>query len=797
MDSIEIEYNRELKTLEAVLAGVKRPGDFYAAGTVELPMPRVQVANVEPLSFPIPAAQAEALIRQATRAPYGLGERTIVDTSVRNVWQIAPSAVTVSGKSWAATFEDILAKVKIGLGCHDVTVSAELYKLLVYDQGGFFLTHRDTEKSPGMFGTLVVTLPSFHSGGALRIRHGDREVKVESKSGDPSEIDFAAFYADCEHEVLPVMDGYRVCLVYNLIQAQTGSRHRALMTPDHGPQVAKAAAILDSYWKTPRASAKIVWLLHHQYSPAGLSFSSLKGVDAAQARVLVEAAAQSKCMAHLAVVHIGETGAAEDDFYYRDNYNDRYGDEEMEDEDEDLSFDAISVDDQWQYLDEWRDTGDQVAEFGQIPVQEGELLPNGALDKEPPDEKRLTEASGNEGVTYERSYHRAALVLWPPKRTVGVLLQGGVGSAMHYLKRLAAGGKTTHRETLATARRIVKVWSSSDYNFHSSQPGPADRATMITILTERNASALLEQFIRAVVTPAFDGSENEVLPSAVGTLGDETSAEVFSALIAARMPARPSECAALLSRLAATGSPALRQVAEAAVAGLDSIGTEPAKDEDQFEWWVDRGDLRKKELPPEFLTNLFSSLRQWKRLCDDAAGKIASRPDAFPPVALVVPAIAQMMAWPDLAPPLDRAVQRLWTSAAQFLLLRSEVPPQPPQDWRLDARLSCGCRDCLELQAFVGDPVANLHRFRVNKDRRRHLHQMIDRHKLDMTHVTQRTGSPQTLVCTKDRRTFKARMVQYGDEIAAMRTLIPMASNTSPAPALAQRMEAAVKEGSI
>ena len=155
MEYIEVEYNRELKPLEAILSDVKRPGDFFIAGRVEIPLPRVEVKGVGTLSFPIPGPQIETLVQHATQAPYGRGEQTIVDTSVRNVWQIAPAAVKISGKSWAANFEDILLKVTAGLGCHDVAVSAELYKLLVYDRGGFFLPHRDTEKTAGMFGTLV------------------------------------------------------------------------------------------------------------------------------------------------------------------------------------------------------------------------------------------------------------------------------------------------------------------------------------------------------------------------------------------------------------------------------------------------------------------------------------------------------------------------------------------------------------------------------------------------------------------------------------------------------------------
>jgi hypothetical protein len=160
----------------------------------------------------------------------------------------------------------------------------------------------------------------------------------------------------------------------------------------------------------------------------------LKGSDAAKARVLVQAAARAHCTAHLGIVHIGESGAAEPDgdYFYRSRRN-RYGyDEDGDDEeaDDDASFSAATVDDNWQYVNEWRDTEDRVAEFGRIPLAAGKLLPVGALDGGPPDEKRLTEASGNEGTTYERSYRRAVLVLWCRNRTADLLLQAGVVAAI-------------------------------------------------------------------------------------------------------------------------------------------------------------------------------------------------------------------------------------------------------------------------------------------------------------------------------------------------------------------------------
>ena len=106
--------------------------------------------------------------------------------------------------------DGIVERAAMGLGA-GAGVEAELYKLLVYDEGSFFLEHRDTEKSPGMFGTLIVALPSLHAGGELVIRHRGREARLDLRCADVSELAWAAFYADCVHEVLPITRGAGWC----------------------------------------------------------------------------------------------------------------------------------------------------------------------------------------------------------------------------------------------------------------------------------------------------------------------------------------------------------------------------------------------------------------------------------------------------------------------------------------------------------------------------------------------------------------------------------------------------------
>jgi len=94
--------------------------------------------------------------QHSERAPFGKGGETLVDETVRKTFQIDGDKISFANPAWHAALKDLVAKCATSMNCGD-GVEAHLYKLLLYEQGGFFKPHRDTEKEPGMFGTLVST----------------------------------------------------------------------------------------------------------------------------------------------------------------------------------------------------------------------------------------------------------------------------------------------------------------------------------------------------------------------------------------------------------------------------------------------------------------------------------------------------------------------------------------------------------------------------------------------------------------------------------------------------------------
>ena len=93
-----------------------------------------------------------------THSTIGLGPATVVDTAVHGSWQLNPDQFVIGNPAWqSSVIAPALRAVANAFGCPPTHgIEANLYKLLLYEPGGIFKPHRDSEKEDGMFGTLIV-----------------------------------------------------------------------------------------------------------------------------------------------------------------------------------------------------------------------------------------------------------------------------------------------------------------------------------------------------------------------------------------------------------------------------------------------------------------------------------------------------------------------------------------------------------------------------------------------------------------------------------------------------------------
>jgi hypothetical protein len=754
--------------LAEILQTVQRPGDFYTTGTLDIFAPRLDVAGVGPIALPLLPVQAQQLMAVAEPAPYGRGEATLVDTAVRRTWQIDPARVQIGGRHWEQTLADIVAQATVGLGVTGPVV-ADFYKLLVYDPGSFFVSHRDTEKAPGMFATLIIVLPAIYTGGALLIRHRDREARLELSCPEPSQVAFAAFYADCVHEVLPITSGYRLALIYNL---RRQGRGQVPKPPNYDTEQTRVTALLRQ-WSAGKDAPeddspdKLLYPLEHAYTPAELAFDALKGADAAVAAVLVAATSAADCDLHLALVSITESGSAEHLGYDGSRRRGWSDDEDEED------FEVGEVDERSETLSDWRRPDGSQPPLEDVPFLEDELCPPDALADLEPDEQSFHEATGNEGASFERTYRRAALVLWPRARRLAVLNQAGLAATLPYLGALI--GRWTQsgegpasllwREAHELSGHMLRTWPrQAGWSPGRSEAG-SDATRLLTLLSQLEDTARIDAFLDILAAGAYNKGDNAAIVQAAGLLPPERAAAVIEHLIANHAATHLSACGDLLARsVAARVAGRAADLSRAATALVEALPGDPARTPQRAPW------SRALSVEPGFLVDLVTALGQIDAaLADWATDCVLAWPQTYEPDAVLVPAVLGLTG--PAAPQAATAVQRLRTAALEHLRIRIAEPLEPPHDWARASAIACACAHCRDLSRFLADPERPTWTFKAPETGRRHVEESIRRSGCDLDLVTDRRGRPYSLVCTKNQASYERRAHQRQQDLAHLAQL--------------------------
>jgi predicted 2-oxoglutarate/Fe(II)-dependent dioxygenase YbiX len=754
------------KTLTALLSHVQQPGSFYASGKIDTQMFGLTVDGVGQISLPLLAQQAAELINAAEQAPFGKGEDTIVDTQVRNTRQIAADRVHLTGKHWQTMLDTILVSALHALGV-TAKVDAELYKMLVYETGGFFVNHRDTEKSDGMFATLIIALPSVYTGGALRVEHAGQSVLLDLHSSDPAELIYAAFYADCVHEVLPVTSGCRLVLVYNLSRHTKGALPKP---PDYQREQEQVTLFLrDWIQKIPSAqqtdplntALKLVYLLEHAYTPDGLSFANLKNRDSAIAEVVVAAAKAADCEVFLALLTIEESGSAEGVYYdYR-----RHGKNQ-----DDVAFDVVEVIDDIREIKNWiHPEQGKIDYLLTLPFFEEELcLPERLLNIEP-DEQYFHEATGNEGASFERTYRRAALVVFPRVYYSDVLMEGGTDKAVSYLtyeiEKWQTSGTQLNTENghfLASfANRVIELWSSG----YRIEPVFNDLLTLIMTLQQPHlVQKAIEQIV--VTEKTYHIDMNKTMISALALLPTDVARSLIIKMLEhgshgyllAHLNLIRLAFSDYIEGYEALFASVFKKLFEDVAFEIQRATTISYAEKQQLDYKpiqsFDRGSMVD-------LIYVFGHV-------DVAVGEsvvqaLLAHPKRFPMYPLLIDAALFAVQTENPAVELSRYF------AQQCLVYLDSCIAQPldaPTDWTREVTFSCEKayrehrEDCAAFVIFLGDPSQKTWSFRAGEQRRKFLMELAYNSKSDVMMETIKKGSPHTLQFIKTQASYEKRVVE-------------------------------------
>jgi hypothetical protein len=640
-----------------------------------------------------------------------------------------------------------------------------LHSLLVYETGQFFALHQDSEKADDMVGTLVVSLPSFFKGGSLVVRHRGEKVTYRPSK---KKLSLIAFYADCKHEVLPVKEGYRVALTYNLVL--DGDSFVTPLVEVNPEAVASLTEALRSYFAVPRSPRyswrkddpprtppeRLVFLLDHEYTQAGLAWGRLKGDDAVRATVLKAAGEDLDCELALALAEIHETWdcGADEDWYGRRG---RWGGYEEQEEEDPGDYQLVDLMDSETTLNAWIAPGGKKVEPISTDVEDGEVCYATASMDLASYSSEYEGYMGNYGNTMDRWYRRAAILVWPRKHAFSVRSEISPAWGLGLLKeRLRKGDLDEAREV---ARSMLSVWDRTARE--ERRRGFFDTSLRIShdLDSPELATSLMTPFEVEALTP---GRASKVV--ALLTRYGATWLQELLALWSEFRRDQPHRCRKDPKQWATT-LPEMIQ----ALCQVDGNAGKKASGlllEDRWTWL--KGELeatcrlgrtslveqRLKELSGPLFSFLSgveiggtkSFLAQvMKYLCAKDNERL------FPCLLESLRVAGSFSSGEKGLPP---HLEKLRRYCLRVLKRGLRVRPRGENDWSMELPAGCSCELCSTLAEFLSDPDLKQLDWPLAAQRRRHIHGRIDHHELPVRHSTRRKGSPYVLVLTKTRELF-------------------------------------------
>ena len=732
--------------LAQLLGATRGAGSFSARRTAAPDNLHIEVTGVGPLTMPVTAVKAKQLIAVARPAQYGQGEQTLTDATVRYTWQVPMSRVRIDKRQWNRTLTPILEGIRSDLGLPERSrLKAELHSLLVYSPGQFFLPHQDSEKSDDMVGTLTVTLPGASRGGELIVQHGEHQTRYQSSD---KLLSFVAFYADCRHEVQPVTSGYRVVLTYNLLLSNTN----AIASTQLPGETAELAAYLEEHFSEHR---RLVYLLDHQYTARGMSWTRLKGVDAERVRLLDAAAAAGGCEIALALADVHESWSAyePDPRSGRGSY--RYDDDDNDDAEE---YELNELLDSSVGLSDWVDRSGTPAPPVATVVYDDEVSATTPTRTLAPYESEYEGFMGNYGNTMDRWYRRGAVVLWPTRLDFEVRAEASPKWALDTLQAQIQDGDLTRARKRAES--LTSFWTdlpSSDALGEALGRKPDLHRTLAVangLDDAPLAAMLLAPFRLAELTPP----NAALLAALVKRYGESWTRTLLagwndlprwryaSGEAAAWLAALPELCRALRDE---NGLVAARLVL--------AVGWERLTESLQLARAItqpSRRALALEELTAPITGVLLgAAISKAPEFVDAAVAQFADEDDE----ALRRCEVGVLRAMPQDDPEIraGSGFDVLARNALAQLEAWLARPTRDPADWSIEPPGGCACALCVTLNDFLADPELRALDWPLKEQSRRHVHLRIEGHELPVKHSTRRVGRPHMLQLVKTPELFE------------------------------------------
>ncbi len=739
------------------LEDLESTGTFWSKQTAQLDDLTVAVKSIGELKFPLSKKQVKSMLTVAKPAKFGWKDKTIFDDNVRSCWEISKNNINIDTRHWNKTLKPMLNSMKENLGLPKRSeLKANFYNMLIYSEGHFFKPHRDTEKCDNMIATLIIILPSKHSGGNLIVEHYDEKKQFQSSRFSLDQINSIAFYADCYHEIKKVTSGYRVALTYNI--SLKNGQHKILQSNINDNIPISLLQSLVDYFNSPIQSEfdhireqakKCLYLFDHDYTAASFSWNNLKGRDHQRAEALKAIAEKMDYSIYLVLADVQETWNCDENTGYDSYWYD-----------DDQSEDAIDVNELIMTettLTHWLDSNNKKVKFDDFYLSDKYICWTKANDEYNPYETEYEGFMGNYGNTLDKWYHRAGVIMW--KNDDDYVIRFDVDANKLLKELLDINDKTKLQKILRTLLpKFPRNTSCFDKNtILQLAINLKNRALAFELLSLFNIEILQASNIHYFNMLKKQYSE-KFLITILSNWGDvDDNYHNFPqckkiAQLVKKIVSLEEENNYLLQWLLAYQ---FTRIEEDNVTRLE--------------------DYSRMELISNQRTR-HVEMREYLSACiiaenpkkfNEAIVCIIKNSELYPSLTLieVVNSIRSKIKNTKLYD-----INKLVSHVTKDLEKCYKKGLRKKGDWRISISSRCQCEDCKELNKFLKSNKSKLI-WPLAKDRRKHIHRIIEGLNIGLTHNTERKGSPHKLIITKTNKLHQLEKKEFDKVRIALKTL--------------------------
>lgn len=174
--------------------------------------------------------------------------------------------------------------------------------------------------------------------------------------------------------------------------------------------------------------------------------------------------------------------------------------------------------------------------------------------------------------------------------------------------------------------------------------------------------------------------------------------------------------------------------------------------------WLESSRAKDQEIIAIF--QAFSAIKEWK-LLEELIDQILK---SYSVHSAIIPAVKFLGMRLHSEAEEKKQLIKLNNYCIDKLKQRTEIRPETPSTWERELIHSCRCIDCTALSSFLSDAELNTYNFKASKDRRNHVEEQVRKSKCDLDFKTITSGSPHTLSCIKNKKSYENMNRVYNED---------------------------------